>query len=241
MYMTTTFKFCIKYLDTERTMGCYSDPNGNRGTLIEVLIKSDGEYLISNKKYQPYIVLIPPEKQLLEYFVFNVTSSIVNGILIDGTFNVSSDKHFTEDSTCPQTADAHRKNSVKDCVIRRNEFGFDFRGIAINRPLFWLTNHTALETIRQSIKQYNDFNKTKVDPRVKAHMKSTMYGAKNAKVCEMLYKPYLIKCRTYDDTILWATLLPVKANKPSERLSRSVLMFITKTDFYSAFQTSNGI
>jgi hypothetical protein len=61
--------------------------------------------------------------------------------------------HFTEVSTCPENVIGLSTSS--NCSIRMNKFGIDFRGRIIDKPIFLLTNQTAVDELRKISHLYN--------------------------------------------------------------------------------------
>jgi hypothetical protein len=148
MYMTSSFDFCMRYLTKNSITGCSSNKSGNRGRLIDISSLDD---LTSYKHSYPIIILIPARKDLLEFAIFH--SPNVVGILLDGqTMNVT-DNHFTEVSICPENFIG--LSTSPTCSIRKNKYGIDFRGRNINKPIFLLTNQTAVDQLRAVSQLYN--------------------------------------------------------------------------------------
>jgi hypothetical protein len=143
--MTSSFDFCMRYLTKTSITGCSSNKSGNHGRLINISSLND---LTSFQYSYPIIILIPARKDILDFAIFH--SPMVVGILIDGkTMNIT-DNHFTEVGICPENF-----NSSSTCLIRKNKYGIDFRGIFINKPIFLLTNQTAVEQIKEISYLYN--------------------------------------------------------------------------------------
>lgn len=145
MYMTSSFNYCMKYLTKNSISGCSSEKSGNRGLLINITSLND---LKSYNNTIPIIVLIPGEKDLLEYAIFH--SPMIVGILIDGEINNLTNKHFTEVNICPENY-----IGSTNCLIRKNSYGIDFRNININKPIFLLNNQTIINQLKQMSYLYN--------------------------------------------------------------------------------------
>ena len=145
MYLTSSFDYCPRYLTEKSSTGCSSRPSGNRGRLINISSLTD---LTSSQYSYPIIVLIPPRKDILEYAIFD--APMVVGILIDGSTRNTSENSFTEMARCPE-------NSVDSasCSLRKNPNGIDFRGKSIDKPIFLLTNETAVKQIKEISYSYN--------------------------------------------------------------------------------------
>ena len=145
MYLTSSFDFCQRYLTENSNAGCSSHSSGNRGRLINISSLID---LTSFQYSFPIIVLIPAHKDILEYAIFH--APLVVGILIDGsTWNTNEDS-FTEVTTCPENF-----GDSSTCSIRKNQYGLNFRGKSIDKPIFLLTNQTAVEKIKEISFLYN--------------------------------------------------------------------------------------
>jgi hypothetical protein len=135
----------MKYLTKDSITGCSSDKSGNRGQLVDIPSLDD---LTSYKHSSSIIILIPARKDILDYAIFH--SPNVVGILIDGkTMNIT-DNHFTEMGICPENF-----MDSSNCSIRKNKYGIDFRGKNINKPIFLLTNQTAVDQLKQVSQLYN--------------------------------------------------------------------------------------
>lgn len=136
MYLTSSFDFCQRYLTENSSVGCSSHSSGNRGRLINISSLID---LTSFQYSFPIIVLIPAHKDILEYAIFH--APLVVGILIDGS---TSEDSFTEVTTCPENF-----GDSSSCSIRKNQYGINFRGKSIDKPIFLLTNQTVVEQIKE--------------------------------------------------------------------------------------------
>lgn len=153
MYLTSSFEFCQRYLTENSSGGCSSHPSGNRGRLMSMSSLTD---LTSFQYSFPIIVLIPVRKDMLEYAIFH--APLIVGILIDGsTWNTSEDS-FTEATTCPENF-----GDSSSCSIRKNQYGIDFRGKSIDKPIFLLTNQTAVEQIKDLYNQQVNSRRKSID------------------------------------------------------------------------------
>jgi hypothetical protein len=138
----------MRYLTRNSITGCSSHKSGNHGRLIDI---SSLDNLTSYKHSHSIIILISARKDLLDFAIFH--APMVVGILIDGkTMNIT-DNHFTEVSTCPENFIGLSTSS--NCSIRKNKFGIDFRGRIIDKPIFLLTNQTAVDELRKISDLYN--------------------------------------------------------------------------------------
>jgi hypothetical protein len=145
MYMTSSFEFCMRYLTSTTSTGCSSRRSGNRGRLLDISTLSD---LTLYQPSQPTIVLIPPRKDILEFAIRS--APMVVGILIDGQQESSSADGFSEVGVCPDDS-----TSSSQCSIRKNKNGIDFRAMRIDKPIFLLTNQTAVGELRAVYRSYN--------------------------------------------------------------------------------------
>lgn len=189
MYLTSSFEFCMRYLTSNGVTGCSSQRSGNRGRLVDVSSLSD---LTHQPFTQPTIVLIPPRKDLLEFAIHS--APMVKGILIDGHGENSTTNGFTEVGVCPDD-----EVGSSNCSIRRNQQGIDFRAMRIDKPIFLVTNRTAIAMLRQFYHQYNHAQMSggryvgvRSVPRPYSctksretccSMTSFAYGVQNAQVC----------------------------------------------------------
>ncbi|CAF1486940.1 unnamed protein product [Adineta steineri] len=240
MYMKSSFDFCMRYLTKNTITGCSSKKSGNHGRLIVISSLND---LISYKYSQSIIILIPAQKDILDFAIFH--SPMVVGILIDGeTMNITNN-YFSEVSTCP---DNYVGSSISsNCSIRKNIYGIDFRGINIDKPIFLMTNQTVVDELKKLSYLYNEQQISK-DKYIGVHMKSYPYGIKNAQVCnrrsksnyfgEAYFKHYSIKCRSPMINIVWGTFNAISMK--NIRPTKSVIIFYTKFDFFSIFQPKNA-
>ena len=145
MYTTASFEFCMRYVTRNGTTGCSSAKSGNRGQLIDV---SSLNELKSSAFSFPIVALVPAQKDVLDYAIHHAPWIV--GILIDG----QTDKnHFTEVQTCPEHMIG--LTAQTNCSIRKNPSGIDFRGIRIDKPIFLLTNATAVAILRNFSQIYN--------------------------------------------------------------------------------------
>ena len=92
-----------------------------------------------------WIVLIRPEKDLLEFSI-NEKPSIV-GILIDGTIKSDENNVVSEAGQCPDNSQCH---------FRKNPHNIDFRSIQIDKPIFLITNRTAVEQLKNLSSIFNE-------------------------------------------------------------------------------------
>ena len=129
MYMTSSFDFCMRYLTKNSVTGCSSQKSGNRGRLIDISSLDD---LMSYENSYPIIILIPAQKDILEFAMFH--APMVVGIFIDGEMTINkTETHFTEVSTCPEHFIG--SSTPLNCSIRKNKNGI-FRFGAPNRLTF---------------------------------------------------------------------------------------------------------
>ncbi len=133
----------MRYLTKTSPTGCSSHQSGNRGRLINISSLDD---LTSYPHSHSIIILIPARKDILDYAIHH--APMVVGILIDGKM---TNDHFTEVNTCPENF----LGTSSTCAIRKNQYGIDFRGRFIDKPIFLLTNQTAVEQIKEISYLYN--------------------------------------------------------------------------------------
>ena len=145
MYLTTTFETCQRYLTRKNVSGCASNSQGHRGRLLD--LRSIDNFTGHRHSSSSWIVLIPPEKDLLEFAIAE-TPSIV-GILIDGTLTSDKDTVVSEVGQCPDDP---------QCQVRKNPRGIDFRALKIDKPIFLLTNETTVEELRNLSSTHNEPN-----------------------------------------------------------------------------------
>lgn len=138
----------MRYLTKNTFTGCSSHRSGNRGRLVDISSVND---LTLHNHSQPIVILIPPRKDVLEYAIHS--ASMVVGILIDGGNSPLAEDGFTEVGTCPDDYIEPLKTS--NCSIRKNNYGIDFRGIKIDKPIFLLTNQTFIDELRRLYQLYN--------------------------------------------------------------------------------------
>ena len=100
------------------------------------------------RESNPLIVLMPPRKDLVDYAI--TESPKIVGIVIDGTSVDSEGNYFTEVNSCPEDL-----NASATCLIRKNEYGIDFRAIQINKPIFMINNRTAIDQLKKLSYVYN--------------------------------------------------------------------------------------